>query len=110
MDKSFDERFKFLKANTHLGPISLYKLSCYANDMEKLRIDFYKVEGDLLDYDIGAVKRYEYGLRFSIWKYKCMDQWLINPDGLGLIEFAERAMEQQMAREKLFDNKKKVRK
>ena len=110
MDRLFDEEFKFLKANTHLGLISLYKLSSFANDMEKLRADYYKVEGDLLDYDIKAVKKFEYELRFSIWKNKCMDQWLINSDGLGRIEFAKRAMEQQMAREKRFNSKKKVRK
>ncbi len=110
MDRLFNEKFAFLKANTHLGLISLYKLSNFKCDMEKLRMDFYASEGDLIDYDNNAVKKFEYELRFSVWKNKCMDQWLINPDGLGLTEFAEIAMEQQIAREKRFNSKKKVRK
>ena len=111
MDKKlFDERFAFLKTNIFWGPVSDYKLSCFKDDMEKLRMKFYEVEGDLLDYDNVAVKEFKYDILFSKWKYKCMDAWLINSEGLSLTDFAEQKMDKQIAREKMYNSKKKVRK
>ena len=108
-NKIYKEELIFLRSNTVLGPISLLKLEKLREEIIKARELFYKLEGCLIDFDYSSLEQLEYELRFEAWKNRCMNLWLINPDGLSLSEFAEIAMEQQMAREKMFQ-KKKVRK
>ena len=110
MDKlTFYERYAFLKSNTTLGLISLYKLSNFKKEISKARIMYYKLEGDLMDYDYRAIEEYEYELRFAAWRSQCMGQWLIDSEGLSLSPFAQRLMDCKIAKEKLY-YKKKVRK
>ena len=105
----YNERFEFLKSNTILGPIALFKLSKFKNNIDRARIMYYKIEGDLLDCDFASIEEYEYELRLEAWKNSCIELWMNHHDGLSLAEFAERVMDQQIEREKRIMRRKKVR-
>ena len=103
---TFDERLKFLRSNTLLGPISLIKLSKFKTEIEKARAMYYKLEGDLVDYDFASIEEYEYELRFETWKHKCIEYWMTNRDGLSLSDFSERSMDRQIAIERMHKRRK----
>ncbi len=104
-----EEEYQFLKENTVLGPIAALKLSNYKEDMQKCRIWYYHLEGELMDFDFAELREFECKLRFEAWKRKCSVLWHINTDELGLTEFAKRAMDNDIAKQKRYAESKKRR-
>ena len=94
------EKLAFLRKNTTLDPISVIKINRLRNKMEKFRMWYYKLEGDLLDIDYSITDEFEYTLRLKAWERKCIPIWNEVKTDIGLFEFSEAVMEENMYKEK----------
>lgn len=90
------DELEFLRANTFLGPIAMLKIAKVKAEIEKSRKWYLKMEGELLESDYTIADELEYELRQRAWENKLASLWKKHQDGLGLTEFAEMVMEQQM--------------
>ena len=86
----------FLRANTTLGPVAKIKITQLQAAAEKMRKLYLKAEGELLESDYSIADEFEYEARLRVWENKCAALWKKSGDGLGLSEFAQLMMEQQM--------------
>ena len=71
-NKYNSEELIFLRKNAKLDIISLIKLEMYKEELEKLRMWYYNLEGELSDGNFQEIKDYEYLLRLKIWERKCI--------------------------------------
>jgi len=93
------EELEFLRKNTILGPIAVLKIQIEKGRCEKIRELYHKAEGELLEVDYTPAYELEYELRMRAWENSWAREWNKNPDGLGLSEFAQMAMESSMKEE-----------
>lgn len=102
------EKINFLRKNAKLDIISLIKLEMYKEELEKLRMWYYNLEGELLDGNFQEIKNYEYLLRLKIWERKCIPLWnQVKKESkmdIDLFEFAQAVMEENI------NTKKKIKK
>ena len=94
------QELEFLRKHTRLGPIAILKIQNAEHIAEKFRQWYFSVEGELLSKDTSQAEELEYELHLRAWENKIAPVWQKYGDGLGLTEFAEMAIEQQIEKSK----------
>ena len=101
------EELEFLRENTKLGIIGRIKIKNAIDVQDRFHILFYRMKGELIDFDYEPIYELEYELRFKVWEKMNAPLWKEHPDGLGLYDFSKMVMEQHIENEK---SKKRTKK
>jgi len=99
MENDFERKLDFLRKNTILGPFAILKIDKLRKESEEFRKWYLKMEGELIDIDYSMADNLEYDLRFRVWENGLARDWMKYGDGLGLSEFADLIMVQNMGNE-----------
>ena len=100
MSDEFYEKLSFLRSFTNLGPISLYKIFKLRDEAVIMREWYKKVENEVMTIDYTEADKLEYALRYKALKKKLYGTWLDIGDGLGLEEFSQMVIEQNLVKRK----------
>ena len=95
----------FLRSNTFLGPIAKLRIMETEDSIEKFRMWYLKMEGELIESDYTPALELEYELRLKSWQNKCIRRWKQNSDGLDLSDFADNVIYDSMKKKKVLKRK-----
>ncbi len=90
------DKLEFLRKTTFLGPIAMFRIARAKKQADKFREWYREREGELLEADYSIADELEYEIRFNAYQNSMAKLWSQYGDGLGLQEFAEMTMEQNM--------------
>ena len=87
---------EYLRKNTILGPIARLKIEKAKLDAEKIRKYYLEVEHELVELDTATADALEYTFRMNAMERKMTSLWTKYGDGLGLTEFTEDKIRQDL--------------